>query len=317
LKPSGACHNLARVLASFLTTLLFATSVVCATQSAKLLGGTEANFWRLAVATALLALWAHTLGQGLTGASFPLFLISGVIGVGADVFLFQALPRLGSRFALLIIQCFSALFAAALEWLWLGAKLSGRQTAACVLILAGVAVALAPGKHLDARKGMLAAGICFSFLAAFGNGFGAVISRKAYAVAAQAHQDIDGATAAYQRLIGGLFVAAVFLLVVKRHEIAAQATHPSPPRLPEMEKWRRVWPWVLANAFAGQTLGVTCYQWALKTTPTGLVLAIVATAPLVVIPFAGVVEGEKIESRSVVGGLIAVIGAILLAFIGA
>jgi drug/metabolite transporter (DMT)-like permease len=135
-------------------------------------------------------------------------------------------------------------------------------------------------------------------------------------VAVLAHQDIDGATAAYQRLIGGLFVAGVCLLVVKRREIVAQMTHPSPPRLPESEKWRRVWPWVLANAFAGQTLGVSCYQWALKTTPTGLVLAIVATAPLLVIPISSVLEGEKIEPRSVVGGLIAVTGAILLVLVG-
>jgi drug/metabolite transporter (DMT)-like permease len=305
------------VLASFLTTLLFATSVVCATQSARQLGGTEANFWRLAVATILLAVWAHAFGQGLSGASFPLFLISGVIGVGADVFLFQALPRLGSRLSLLIIQCFSALSAAALEWVWLGTKLSGWQVAACAIILAGVALALAPGRHLDAKRGVLAAGICFSLLAASGNGFGAVISRKAYAVAEQAHQDIDGATAAYQRLIGGLFVAAVCLLMVKWREIMAQVTHPSPPRLPDGEKWRRVWPWVLANGFAGQTLGVTCYQWALKTTPTGLVLAIVGTTPLVVIPFASIMEGEKIEPRSVMGGLIAVVGAIILVFVGA
>jgi len=45
---------------------------------------------------------------------------------------------------------------------------------------------------------------------------------------------------------------------------------------------------------------------------TGLVLAIVATAPLIVIPFARIVEGEKIEGRSVAGGLIAVAGVILL-----
>src|SRR5271154_4339891 len=140
-----------------------------------MLGGTEANFWRLAVATFLLGIWAHCFGQGLSGDSFPLFLFSGIIGVGADVFLFQALPRLGSRLSLLIIQCFSALSAAALGWLWLGTKLFVRQAAACALILAGVAVALAPGKHLDAKKGVLTAGICFSFLAAFGNGFGAVI----------------------------------------------------------------------------------------------------------------------------------------------
>ncbi|HTA29396.1 MAG TPA: DMT family transporter [Candidatus Cybelea sp.] len=300
------------MLPAFLTTLLFAMSVVCATQSAKLIGGTEANFWRLAVATALLALWAHSFGQGLRGDSFTLFFISGVIGVGADVFLFQALPRIGSRLSLLIIQCFSALSAALLEWLWLGAKLSARQAIACAIILAGVAWALAPGKHLDAKRGVLTAGICFSLLAALGNGSGAVISRKAYAVASTAHQNIDGATAAYQRLLGGLFVAGVSLLLVKRREVVAQFTGSAPPRLPDVEKWRRVWPWVLANAFAGQTLGVTCYQWALKKNSSGLVLAIVAATPLVVIPFASMVEGEKIETRSVVGGIIAVAGAVLL-----
>ena len=300
------------MFAALLATIFWSTSVVCATRSARLLGGTEANFWRLALATPLLALWAHTFGQGLSGDSFALFLISGVIGVGADVFLFQSLPRLGSRLSLLIVQCFSALSAAVVEWLWLGTRLTAWQTGACAIILAGVAVALAPGKHLEARKGVLTAGICFSFLAAFGNGFGAVLSRKAYAVAAAAHQDIDGATAAYQRLIGGLLVAALCLLVVKRREIAAQLTHPDPPRLPQAEKWRRAWPWVAVNAIAGQTLGVTCYQWALKTTPTGLVLAIVATTPLVVIPFASAVEGEKTGRRGLVGGLLAVAGVVLL-----
>jgi drug/metabolite transporter (DMT)-like permease len=305
------------VLPAFLTTILWASSVVCATQSARQIGGSEANFWRLAVATALLALWAHTYGQGLGGDSFPLFLMSGVIGVGADVFLFQALPLIGSRLSTLIIQCFAAVSGAMIEWLWLGSKLSGRQAAACAVILTGVALALAPGKHLNAKRGALAAGICFGLLAGLGNGFGAVLSRKAYAVAAQAHQNISGATAAYQRLTGGLFVAGVWLLAARRREIAAHGAHPWPLQLPAMEKWRRVWPWILANAVAGQTLGVTCYQWALKTTPSGLVLAIVATTPLVVIPFASIVEGEKIEPRSVAGGVIAVAGAVLLVAVGA
>jgi drug/metabolite transporter (DMT)-like permease len=300
------------VLAAILTTFLFATSVVCATQSAKLLGGTEANFWRLALATGFLAIWAYSFGQGLSGDSFPVFLVSGIIGVGADVFLFQALPRIGSRLSLLIIQCFSAISAAVLEWLWLGTKLTLAQAAACAIILVGVAVALAPGKHLNVPRTRLTSGIMFGLLAAFGNGFGAVLSRKAYAIAALARQNIDGATAAYQRLIGGLFVAGVCLLVVKRREVAAQVTDAAPRRIPEMGKWRRAWPWVAANGFAGQTLGVSCYQWALKTTPTGLVLAIVATAPLVVIPFARLFEHEPIARRSVIGGAIAVTGAILL-----
>jgi drug/metabolite transporter (DMT)-like permease len=303
------------VLASFLTTILFSISVVCATRSAKLLGGTEANFWRLALATVLLGLWAHTYGQGLSGDSFPLFLLSGIIGVGADVFLFQALPRIGSRLSLLIIQCVSALSAAAVEWIWMGTKLTPWQIAACVTILAGVALALAPGEHLKATRETLIAGIGFGILAAVGNGMGAVLSRKAYAVAAAAHENIDGATGGYQRLIGGLLVAGIALLAVRRHAIRAHFDGTPVPLLPSKEKWRRAWPWVFSNSFAGQTLGVTCYQWALKTTPTGMVLAIVATTPLVVIPFSYAVEGEKVGMRSVTGGLVAVAGVIFLMFV--
>jgi drug/metabolite transporter (DMT)-like permease len=279
------------------------------------LGGTEANFWRLALATFLLGLYAHTFGQGVSGDSFPLFLISGIIGVGADVFLFQALPRIGSRLTSLIIQCTSAFAAATVEWIWLGTKLSTWQIIACATILSGVAVALAPGKHLNITRRTLMVGIGFGLLAAFGNGFGAVLSRKAYAIAAAAHQNIDGATGAYQRLIGGLLVAAICLLAVRHREVAAQFIDAAAPRLPSKEKWRRVWPWVLANSFAGQVLGVTCYQWALKTTPTGLVLAVVSTTPLIVIPFAVAIEGEHIEKRSVLGGVVAVAGAMFLIYV--
>jgi drug/metabolite transporter (DMT)-like permease len=300
------------VLPALLTTFLFAISVACANQSAKVLGGTEANFWRLAIATVLLGLWAHSFGQGLSGVSFPLFLWSGIIGVGADVFLFQGLPLLGSRLALLIIQCASAMSAAAVEWLWLGTQLTAWQVAGCAAILTGVAIALAPGKHLVLSRQQLVAGTAFSLLAALGNGMGAVLSRKAYAVAAAASQDIDGATGAYQRLVGGLLVAGICLLVVKRGEMAARFSNSGAPPAASAGKWRRGLPWVVANAFAGQTLGVTCYQWALKTTPTALVLAIVATAPLMVIPFARLWEREKIEPRSLLGGILAVIGAIIL-----
>ena len=162
------------MLPALLTTVFFSIAGVCANRSAKMLGGTEANFWRLACATAMLAVWAYGFGEGVGGNSFYLFLLSGIIGVGADVFLFQSLPRLGSRLSLLVIQCGSAVFAAAVEWLWLGTRLTGWQMAACVVILIGVALALAPGKHLNLSRQTIIVGIFFGLLAAFGNGFGAV-----------------------------------------------------------------------------------------------------------------------------------------------
>lgn len=279
-----------------------------------MLGGTEANFWRILVATFSLGIWAYTFGVGLAGVAFPLFFVSGMIGVGSDVFLFQGLPRLGSRLTSLLVQCGTAVAGATIEWLWLGTKLTLPQTAACCTILIGVAIALAPG-HLASSRTQWISGIAFSVLAAVGNGFGAVISRKGFAVAANAHQPLDVGTAGFQRLSGGLIVCGLALLIVKRREVAAQLFHPEAPRVPSSTKWKEAWIWVVANGLAGQTLGMCFFNWALKTTPTGLVLALVSTTPLVIIPFAWKFEGDKAHRRSIIGGAIAVAGAIALVLV--
>lgn len=280
-----------------------------------MLGGTEANFWRITVATISLGLWAYTFGLGLTGIAFPLFFISGMIGVGSDVFLFQGLPRLGSRLTSLLVQCGTALAGATIEWLWLGTKLTGPQIAACSTILVGVAIALAPGEHLTIERKQFLWGIGFCVLAAVGNGFGAVLSRKGFAMAANALQPIDVGTAGFQRLAGGLIVCGVALLIVKRRDVLAQFVAQA-PRVPSSAKWKKAWFWVVSNGLAGQTLGMCCFNWALKTTPTGLVLALVSTTPLVIIPFAWKFEGDKAHRRSVIGGVIAVVGVIALVLVG-
>ena len=113
------------MLAAFLSTLLFSVSVICGHRSAKLIGGSEANFWRLALAALFLGIWSYAGGVGLGGAALPMFLLSGIVGIGVgDVALFQALPRLGSRLSLLLIQCMGAPSAALIEWAWLRTPLT-------------------------------------------------------------------------------------------------------------------------------------------------------------------------------------------------
>src|SRR5258707_1287785 len=207
--------------------ILFSVSVVCGHRSAKLIGGTEANFWRLACATLFLSIWAYGFGIGLGGEAFPVFLLSGILGIGlGDVALFQALPRLGSRLSLLLIQCLTAPFAALLEWLWLGTTLTHWQILYGLVILTGVAIALMPGEHFKRSRRELLGGTVSSILAAMGGACGAVLSRKAYGVAHASHQPIDGANAAFQRIIGGLFVGGICLLIVKRRELQIQARAP-------------------------------------------------------------------------------------------
>jgi drug/metabolite transporter (DMT)-like permease len=310
--------SITAMLAAFLTTVLFSISAVCGNRTAKMLGGTDANFWRLCVAAVLLAFWAHQMGNGLAGSALPMFLLSGCIGFGiGDMALFQALPRLGSRLSVMITLCLSSPLAALIEWVWLGTRLSLAEIVAGLVILGGVALALAPGRTRPAPERRLWVGLSFGFIAALCQASGAVMSRKAFAMAAMTGDRMDGITAAYQRILGGVAVAAIFLLLVKRGSIWEAFL--GGPRRDEAasagRRWVEAWPWVIANGVAGPALGVSCYQWALQTTPTGVVLPIVAITPLVIIPFSYHLEGERPTLRSLAGGVAAVAGAVGLAWV--
>ncbi len=296
-----------------MSTILFSISVVSGHRSARLIGGTEANFWRQACAALMLGVWAYGFGIGLQGDAFPVFLLSGVVGIGiGDLGLFQALPRLGSRLSLLIIQCLSAPFGALIEWFWLGTPLRPSQIVCGLIILAGVGIALAPSKHLNLTQRALVTGTLFAILGALGGSAGAVLSRKAYVISHAANQPISGANAAFQRIVGGLFLAGICLLLVRRRDFRIQPAAPAAADAGK-SKWQTVGPWVVLNALAGQTLGVSCMQRAFETTPTGLVLSIIAMTPIVVMPLAYVFEGERPSKHAITGGVIAVIGVIGLA----
>src|ERR1041385_2840387 len=93
------------MLPAVLTAVLFASSVILGHRAAKLAGSLEANFWRVVIATTLLALWAFTFGGGLGGGGLRLFVLSGAIGVGFGDFAFythcpssalESVPSLGN-----------------------------------------------------------------------------------------------------------------------------------------------------------------------------------------------------------------------------
>lgn len=304
------------MLAALLTTLLFSISAICGHRAAKQIGGVEANFWRICIAAAFLAIWANFFGTKMNGEALPVFALSGFLGIGlGDTGYFQALTRLGARRTVLISQCLIAPMAALMEWLWLGTKLYPGEIVCIAVILTGIAVAMAPGEHMEIPQRVLRDGVAFGILAAIGGALGAVLSRKAYAIAFAAGEHPDPGTTGYQRVMGGALVPAIILLVAKWRSAHAHGGVFEGKTLDvSREKWGRVWPWVLGNGLAGQTLGVTAMQWAIEKTPAGIVTAIVAMTPVILLPMTRVTDGEKIGARSLLGALIGVGGVIGLAF---
>jgi len=288
------------MVGAFFTTIFFSLSVIFANRSIKAVGLVRANLGRLLVALVCLGAFAHLLGRGLGGAGRNWFLLSGLIGMGVgDLGSFYALPRVGSRLSILMSQGLA-------ERLWLETRLSFGQVFWGAVILVGVAVALMPTPKSPPRVRVRPVGFLWGLLSAAGQGLGAVVSRRAYEAAAQAGESIDGITAAYQRIVGGLVItAAYFILLAWLQADRPPARAPAPP-------WRNHL-WIVANSLCGAVIGVSCYQWALATTPSGIVLPIVATTPLVILPFSYLMEGERASRRSLAGGVIAVAGAVALA----
>jgi len=300
---------------SLLTTVFFSLSVIFACRSIKALGSTTANLGRLGFALLFLGAYAHGFGGGMGGAGRNWFLLSGVIGMGlGDLALFAALPRIGSRLSILMCQCIAVPIAVQAEWMWMGTRLTFAQVLWAAVILAGVAIALMPSRRDPPKVPVTALGLVFGVLAAAGQGLGAVVSRHAYEVTTATGGSIDGITAAYQRIAGGLLITGVYFLI--RYLATRRASASVTPAASRPDGYRlRSWLLVVVNALCGPTLGVSCYQWALATTPSGIVLPIVATTPLVIIPLSYWIEGDRPSRRSIAGGVVAVVGVVALTLV--
>ncbi len=295
------------MLYAYLTTILFAASSLLAQRSQQAVGPARANLGRLALGLILLGVWAHSFGGGLRGAALPSFLLSGLLGMGVgDIAFFAALPFLGSRLTTTMNQCLSVPVAIAIEWLWLGTRLTGVQFGCIGVVLAGIVVALIPTRKDPPKVRVRPVGALLGFIAAVGQGAGAVFSRHAFEVTAAAGEHIDGLTAAYQRVLGGL--ALTLLWFGARFWLDRRRGRP-----PEPVPTGRAHGWIVGHTLAGPVLGMTTFQLALASAPSGLVLPITACAPLAIIPLAYWFEGERPSKRSLAGGAIAVAGAVALA----
>lgn len=297
--------------AALLTTLFFACSAVTGQRVAVKLGGAWGNLMRLFLAAAILGLLVLALTpDALRWPSFRWFFVSGLIGFGlGDLALFAAYERIGSRLTILLNLCLAPLFAMGLEWVWLGNGVGPRVAACALLILAGVGMAIRPGaksRQRMERRGSFGLGIAAAVVAGFGQGTGAVISRKAEAVALALGAEGSGITAAFQRVLAGLLFSALAVLLIRlfgpREEWGAWRTPLD----------RKVAPWLLGAALFGPVVGVSCFQWALQDLESGIVLAVVALTPIAMMPLAALTEGDRPGRLAIIGALVAVAGVVLL-----
>lgn len=296
------------MIPSLLTVLLFALSAVAGERTARYWGSERGNLLRLFLATVIMgAITFSFFPASLEPATYSWLFLSGMIGFGfGDIALFLAYVRIGSRLTILLNLCTAPLWSALLEAIWLNNRLTLAEAGAGVVILAGVAMAILsrePGN--TPRLGARWVGVLCGLAAGCGQGLGAVISRKAFDTAHLAAIELNGFSAAAQRVSGGF---ATTLAVVLLLRLFTRSSRPPSTVVSKSLKWR----WLLATTLCGPILGVSCFQWALADWKAGVVTAITATTPIAMIPLAMAIDGEKPKALSVLGAIIAVAGVIIL-----
>lgn len=306
---------------ALLATFCFACSAVCGQRLSRLMGSIRGNFWRLVLAAGIL--WVITLiffGGSVRPETAGWYVLSGVIGFGlGDVALFLAYPHLGSRLTVLVLMSFGVFFGALGDWWLLHAPLRWELTGSIAVILTGLGLALhRPGEPLRWGRGLV-----FAIIAGWGQGFGAVLSRIAQTTAEQGGFSVPAISQTAQRATGGLAIAAiaygVVRLIARRKTGAAEAasTPAASSAQPLPAKYRKNLPvWLLGSALFGPVIGVSAMQWALQVLhSSALVVAITATAPLMIVPLAHWIEREKTSPRALIGTSIAVGGVVMAALL--
>ena len=289
-------------LAALTTAALWSVTSVLFTLAGRQVAPYAVNLFRTIIGGCLLAatLWLANGSPWPSGAPPGRLLdlaVSGVIGLAiGDTLLFQSYAWIGPRLATLLMALAPPM-SAAIAWLGLGEHLGGRALLGMALALAGIIWVVRErgvGSAAAAGPARRRLGILLGLGAAACQAIGAVLSKHGMV-------GVDPLPATLVRMVSG---AAGILA-------AALASGHLPRALPALRA-RRFLALALGASVLCPYLGVWLSLVSLKLTETGVALTLMAMSPILVIPLAARVFGERATARTVAGTVVAVAGVAIL-----
>ena len=290
-------------VAAVAAALLWTLSTVAWALAGRRIGSLAVCFHRLLITSAFLVLYGglvrhRWLPSDADGRTWLLLGLSGFMGFFlSDACSFKALLLIGPRVTVLF-QSLVPPLAALIAWQFLGETLTVRHWAAMAVTLSGITWVILerrPAGAAPAPRGHLAAGLLLALLGAMTHAVAMVLSRQGML----GHYDAVAAT--FIRVIGAL-PGYVILFTVLRHWPAAAAGL----------RHTRAMGIVVLGSVVGPFLGVIAYMVALENCRAGVVATILATMPVLVLPFAILLFREKVSFRAAAGAVISVLGVALM-----
>lgn len=285
-------------LISLLTAVCFALSVVFFTRAGRRIGSMTLNPIRLAMGFVFLVAYGAImrgtpLPTDATPNAWGWLTLSGFVGLFlGDMFLFRAFLEVGPRLSSLLMSL-APPFTALVGFLFLDERIGTIGLAGMTLTVVGVILTISERQPAGEQHVRSARGVVFGVLGAVGQAVGLVLSKKGMG-------SYDAFAATQVRVIGALVAFILLFFGLRRFGKVRAALRD-----------RRAMGLAAAGAFVGPFLGVGCSLLAVQYIETGVAASIIATTPLMVIPFAWF-EGDRPGVRGIVGTILAVVGVTLL-----
>lgn len=290
--------------AALATAVLWTLSSLAWTSAGRFVGAVQVSFIRLMITVIFLVVYGQ-LVRGLplpTDAPADVWLILGLSGfVGffvTDLCLFKAYLLIGPRLSLLILSL-SPPVASLLSAAVLGDWLSAKDWAAMAVTLVGVAWVVFERPDTSRRLHYVQPqqyrfGIVLAVLASLGHAAALVLSKRGIGT-------YDPFAATFIRIIGSLVGYMPLMTILGRWPGTIRALSHGRSML------------ILTfGAFVGPFLGVAMYMIAVRHAQAGIVATIIATMPVLILPFVILLYREKVSIRAAAGALLSVIGVALL-----
>lgn len=288
-------------LAALATAFLWSGTSVFFTLSARHIGAITLNRVRLVIGLLFLSI-AHLIAQGQllpisAGLTYWLWLgFSGIIGlVFGDSCLFHAFVLIGPHLSMLmmtLVPILSILFA----WIFLAETLSVINILGIILTMSGIIlVVITKRKTSQINKKHFIVGILCGLGGALGQATGLVIAKKGL------YDNFSGLSATLIRVfIASLVIWLITLITGKVRTTMKKIAN------------KKIFFIVTAGAFCGPFLGIWMSMNAIKWTRIGIASTIMALPPIILLPVSRYVFKEKINSVSIVGTVVAVIGTAII-----
>jgi len=286
------------------TAAMWATCSLLFAAAGRRVGAFAVNQIRVAMAVCLLVpthliVFGTFFPTGLSGSHLLLLALSGAIGLAlGDFFYFGCLVMLGAQMGMLVMSTWP-IFAALLAWIFLGDSLNWAAWCGIAITLAGVGwVVLERKPNADnshSHKHVLL-GTLVGMIGALGQAAGYVMMRPLMKLQ-DGRPGVNALSGTLVRMTTAMIIVWLVALCAGQMKKTLSAA-----------KDRRALAMTSGGAFTGPFIGVWLSLAALHFISPGVSGALMATAPVLIIPMVVVVHKERPSPRAILGAIVAVCG---------